>query len=168
MLQACVNFCLCLCYQACRLFRQVRRHCRLSGSHDKLPYIYVHPQRSWSTRSFGGIIGSPQANASLRRCRRHEQGLLQVGSIRLTVIADTIQAISELRQALSDESISTDEDDLIAHGYSEWSTTNIKNLPIAVAYPKSTREVSQIAKACHKYRIPISTQSRSYSSICNC
>lgn len=28
-------------------------------------------------------------------------------------------------------------------------------MPVAVAYPKSTQEVSEIAKVCHKYRVPI-------------
>lgn len=41
------------------------------------------------------------------------------------------------------------------HGYSEWSTVNADRLPIAIAYPKSTEEVSEIAKVCHKYRMPM-------------
>jgi FAD/FMN-containing dehydrogenase len=51
--------------------------------------------------------------------------------------------------------ISTDPEDLHAHGYSEWSSTNPEGLPVAVAYPKSTEQVSVIARICHKYRIPI-------------
>ena len=42
------------------------------------------------------------------------------------------------------------------HGYSEWSSINIDQLPVAVAYPKSTEEVSQIAKVCYKYKVPLS------------
>jgi D-lactate dehydrogenase (cytochrome) len=68
----------------------------------------------------------------------------------------TGQAIDEIRRAVGDDAISTDDEDLIAHGYSEWSTTNTERLPIAVAYPRSTEEVSQIAKICHKYRVPMS------------
>jgi len=56
---------------------------------------------------------------------------------------------------LSEDIISTDDDDLLAHGFSEWSSINIAQLPVAVAYPKSTAEVSQIAKVCHKYRMPM-------------
>lgn len=41
------------------------------------------------------------------------------------------------------------------HGYSEWSSINIDQLPVAVAYPRSTAEVSKIAKVCHKYRMPM-------------
>ncbi|KAL2065405.1 hypothetical protein VTL71DRAFT_3075 [Oculimacula yallundae] len=69
---------------------------------------------------------------------------------------DMESAIKEIRQATGDEdTISTDPEDLRAHGYSEWSSTNIDSLPVAVAYPKNTAEVSQIAKICSKYRLPI-------------
>lgn len=42
------------------------------------------------------------------------------------------------------------------HGYSEWSSINIDQLPVAVAYPKSTEEVASIAKVCYKYKVPMS------------
>ncbi|KAH7333423.1 FAD-linked oxidase-like protein [Rhexocercosporidium sp. MPI-PUGE-AT-0058] len=68
----------------------------------------------------------------------------------------TSQAIREIRQATGNEdTISTDPEDLKAHGYSEWSSTNIDSLPVAVAYPKNTAEVSKIAKICSRYRLPI-------------
>lgn len=69
----------------------------------------------------------------------------------------TVQAITELRELLGEEVISTDDEDLHRHGYSEWSSINIDQLPVAVAYPKSTEECSAIAKICFKYRIPMST-----------
>jgi D-lactate dehydrogenase (cytochrome) len=64
--------------------------------------------------------------------------------------------LDEIKVGLGEESISTDEEDLRMHGYSEWSSLNIETLPVAVAYPKSTEEVSRIAKICHKYRVPMS------------
>lgn len=67
-----------------------------------------------------------------------------------------MQAIDELRKALGDDAISTDDEDLRTHGYSEWSSINVDALPVAVAYPKTTEEVSQIAKVCYKYRMPMS------------
>ncbi|TVY21597.1 D-lactate ferricytochrome C oxidoreductase [Lachnellula arida] len=71
-------------------------------------------------------------------------------------IGDMEAAIKEIRQATGDEdTISTDPEDLKAHGYSEWSSTNIDGLPVAVAYPKTTAEVSKIAKICYRYRVPI-------------
>lgn len=62
----------------------------------------------------------------------------------------------ELRSALGEDAISTDDEDLLRHGYSEWSSINIDQLPVAVAYPQSTEEVSMIAKTCLKYKIPMS------------
>jgi D-lactate dehydrogenase (cytochrome) len=67
-----------------------------------------------------------------------------------------IQAIEELRKTLGEDAISTDDDDLHRHGYSEWSSINIEQLPVAVAYPKSTEEVSELAKVCYRYKIPMS------------
>ncbi|KAF3941342.1 hypothetical protein ABW19_dt0203588 [Dactylella cylindrospora] len=68
---------------------------------------------------------------------------------------DMQNAISDIRQMLGDDAISTDDEDLLLHGYSEWSTTNVERLPVAVVYPKTTEEVSFIAKTCHKYRVPM-------------
>ncbi|KAL5397635.1 hypothetical protein PMIN06_000623 [Paraphaeosphaeria minitans] len=65
------------------------------------------------------------------------------------------EAVVELRSALGEDAISTDDEDLLRHGYSEWSSINIDQLPVAVAYPQSTEEVSMIAKACLKYKIPM-------------
>ncbi|KAI4156657.1 MAG: hypothetical protein LQ340_000103 [Diploschistes diacapsis] len=65
------------------------------------------------------------------------------------------QAINELRLHLGEDAISTDDEDLHAHGFSEWSSINIDQLPIAVAYPSSTEDVAQVAKVCHKYRVPM-------------
>lgn len=65
------------------------------------------------------------------------------------------KALGEIRRATSEETISIDDEDLKLHGYSEWSSSNIETLPVAVAYPKSTAEVSTIAKICYKYRVPI-------------
>jgi D-lactate dehydrogenase (cytochrome) len=64
--------------------------------------------------------------------------------------------LEEIRQEIgNDDIISTDPDDLHAHGYSEWSSSNPEGLPVAVAYPRSTEQVSIIARICHKYRVPI-------------
>ncbi|KAF2132228.1 D-lactate dehydrogenase mitochondrial precursor [Dothidotthia symphoricarpi CBS 119687] len=65
------------------------------------------------------------------------------------------KAIDELRLTLGEDAISTDDEDLHRHGYSEWSSMNIDQLPVAVAYPKSTEEVAQIAKTCHRFKVPM-------------
>ncbi|KAI0848410.1 RNA dependent RNA polymerase-domain-containing protein [Daldinia vernicosa] len=69
-------------------------------------------------------------------------------------------ALKEIRRELTksgeeEDIISTDPEDLLAHGYSEWSTTNPDGLPVAVVYPRSTDQVSIIARVCYKYRVPI-------------
>lgn len=65
------------------------------------------------------------------------------------------EAISSLRSKLGDDAISTDDEDLHNHGFSEWSSINIATLPVAVAYPKSTADVSLIAATCTAHRIPL-------------
>ncbi|KAK0387041.1 hypothetical protein NLU13_5355 [Sarocladium strictum] len=72
-------------------------------------------------------------------------------------IGEMNKAIDEIRRELSDteDIISTDDEDLKAHGFSEWSSVKIDVLPVAVAYPRSTDQVSAIARICHKYKVPI-------------
>ncbi|KAI1366607.1 putative D-lactate protein [Xylaria arbuscula] len=70
------------------------------------------------------------------------------------------KALDEIRAELKalgedDDIVSIDAEDLHMHGYSEWSTVNPDGLPVAVVYPRSTEQVSVIARICHKYRIPI-------------
>ena len=40
--------------------------------------------------------------------------------------------MDEIRQILGEDAVSTDDEILLAHGYSEWSTVNIDRLPVAV------------------------------------
>ncbi|KAL1895446.1 D-lactate ferricytochrome c oxidoreductase [Sporothrix stenoceras] len=71
-------------------------------------------------------------------------------------------AIKEIRREIkkagfenSEDIISTDPEDLLAHGYSEWSSTNPDGLPVAVAYPRSTEQVSVIMRVCSAHRVPV-------------
>ncbi|PWY82202.1 oxidoreductase, FAD-binding protein [Aspergillus heteromorphus CBS 117.55] len=68
---------------------------------------------------------------------------------------DFEKAIAELRATLGDDAVSTDNDDLQQHGFSEWSSVNADRLPVAIAYPTSTEDVSKIAKICHTYKMPM-------------
>ncbi|KAJ5334855.1 hypothetical protein N7452_007258 [Penicillium brevicompactum] len=68
---------------------------------------------------------------------------------------DFDRAIADLRALLGEDSVSTEEDELEHHGYSEWSSLNADRLPTAIAYPKTTEDVSEIAKICTKYRMPM-------------
>ncbi|KKK16505.1 oxidoreductase, FAD-binding [Aspergillus rambellii] len=68
---------------------------------------------------------------------------------------DFEKAIAELRAKLGDGAISTEQEDLLRHGFSEWSSINADRLPVAIAYPTSTEDVSEIAKVCSKYKMPM-------------
>ncbi|KAH6661794.1 hypothetical protein F5X68DRAFT_226029 [Plectosphaerella plurivora] len=77
------------------------------------------------------------------------------GSPRYADRADWERAVDAIRNALGEDAVSIEDEILQAHGYSEWSTTNIDRLPVAVVYPSSTEEVSTIAKICHEFRVPM-------------
>ncbi|UNI14965.1 D-lactate dehydrogenase (cytochrome) [Purpureocillium takamizusanense] len=67
----------------------------------------------------------------------------------------TLQAVSEIRRALGDDAVSTDDDDVEQHGYSEWSTSNTDARPVAVVRPASTEHVAAVARICSRYRVPM-------------
>lgn len=69
--------------------------------------------------------------------------------------AELEKALPEIQAILGEDGITTDPEELERHGFSDWSTYNIETRPIAVAFPKSTQEVSEMVKVCHKYRLPI-------------
>jgi D-lactate dehydrogenase (cytochrome) len=73
------------------------------------------------------------------------------------IFNDQKKAISEIRTEIADHDtiVSTDPDDLHAHGYSEWSSVNCERLPVAVAYPRNTQDVSAIARICSKWKVPM-------------
>ncbi|KAJ5578617.1 FAD-binding domain-containing protein [Penicillium hispanicum] len=66
-----------------------------------------------------------------------------------------LHAARKIQQTLGEGRVSFDGDDIEAHGYSEWSTSNSTERPVAVLLPRSTEEVSQIAQICTKYRVPM-------------
>lgn len=69
--------------------------------------------------------------------------------------AELEKAMPEIREFMGEDGITTDPEELERHGFSSWSTYNIETRPIAVAFPKTTEEVSKMARICHKYHLPI-------------
>ncbi|KAF7545560.1 hypothetical protein G7Z17_g9089 [Cylindrodendrum hubeiense] len=65
------------------------------------------------------------------------------------------KAVDEIRQLLGEDGVSVDKDDLEEHGHSEWSTSNTEVRPVAIIHPKTTEDVSAIAKICTKYKVPM-------------
>ncbi|KAI1488389.1 glycolate oxidase [Biscogniauxia mediterranea] len=127
-----------------------------------------HHNPKWSGRSVfaltatAGLFGFGIAAAALQDPPKHAVMLFDSKMPRpeYASLDEMEVALKEIRRAIShhgeqEDIISTDPEDLHAHGYSEWSTTNPDGLPVAVAYPRSTEQVSIIAKICHKHRVPI-------------
>ncbi|OAQ72561.1 glycolate oxidase, subunit GlcD [Pochonia chlamydosporia 170] len=66
-----------------------------------------------------------------------------------------LKAVDEIRTILGEEAVSVDDFDLDEHSYSEWSTSNTEVRPVAIIRPQSTEQVSEIARICTKYRVPM-------------
>ncbi|KAI1092905.1 FAD-linked oxidase-like protein [Rostrohypoxylon terebratum] len=111
--------------------------------------------------STAGLLGFVLAAASLEGPPKRAITLLdsKVPTPQYASLDEMEDALKEIRREISknggEDIISTDPEDLLAHGYSEWSTVNPDGLPVAVVYPRSTEQVSIIARICHKYRVPI-------------
>ncbi|KAK4054174.1 D-lactate ferricytochrome c oxidoreductase [Microbotryomycetes sp. JL201] len=65
------------------------------------------------------------------------------------------QALDEVKKWMPAEFVSTDRDDLVSHGYSDWIPHDPRGLPGAVLYPRSTDDVVKIVKLASKYGIPL-------------
>ncbi|KAI1212532.1 FAD-linked oxidase-like protein [Annulohypoxylon truncatum] len=121
----------------------------------------------WTGRSVftlsatAGLLGFGLATASLQGPPQRAVTLLdsKMPTPQYASLDEMEDALNEIRREISKKGggdiISTDPEDLLAHGYSEWSTVNPDGLPVAVVYPRSTEQVSTIARVCHKYRVPI-------------
>ncbi|KAK1701634.1 glycolate oxidase [Colletotrichum lupini] len=68
---------------------------------------------------------------------------------------EMVKAAREISNALDEGAVSFDEDEIEVHGHSDWSTSNSSGRPVAIVYPKTTEDVSQIAKICNKYNVPM-------------
>ncbi|KAI6777857.1 RNA-directed RNA polymerase (Sad-1) [Emericellopsis cladophorae] len=115
---------------------------------------------SWSTRGVlavagtAGVLGWGIAQVSKNGEVNGKPAKVQ--KPRYATVKEMEKAIQKIAVELGDEDIiSTDPEDLHRHGYSEWSTVNPDTLPVAVAYPHTTEQVSTIARICHEHRIPI-------------
>ena len=64
------------------------------------------------------------------------------------------KALSQLSRLLPRGTIRTDSLTLKSNSSDAWMASS---LPNAVAFPKSTAEVSKILAFCYRYRIPVTT-----------
>ncbi|KAK4041206.1 hypothetical protein C8A01DRAFT_14980 [Parachaetomium inaequale] len=66
-----------------------------------------------------------------------------------------LRAAEEIAKVLGEDAVCYDADVLEHHGHSEWSTSNSPGRAVAVVYPKSTEDVSAIARICHGRSVPM-------------
>lgn len=65
------------------------------------------------------------------------------------------QAAKEISKKLGEDAVSYDEEVIEHHGRSDWSTANTSERPVAIIYPKSTEDVSIIARICNERSVPM-------------
>ncbi|OOF93318.1 hypothetical protein ASPCADRAFT_132368 [Aspergillus carbonarius ITEM 5010] len=114
------------------------------------------PGRSATLSILGTIVATAAVTLLASEAWRPKTDIQQVPAGAKYADGPTmLRAVEEITKVIGDENVSVDSDDIEAHGYSEWSTSNTTARPIAVLSPASTEEVSQIAKICTKYKVPM-------------
>ncbi|KAK1977952.1 glycolate oxidase [Colletotrichum cereale] len=66
-----------------------------------------------------------------------------------------LRAAEEISDALGEDAVSFDGDEIELHGHSDWSTSNSSGRPVAIVYPRTTEDVSRIAKICNRHTVPM-------------
>src|SRR5262245_9781207 len=68
-------------------------------------------------------------------------------------------AIKRLRAILGDDNVDTDQDELMRHARTDWTSyipsPRARIQPHVIVYPETTEQVSDIARVAHKYKLPI-------------
>ncbi|PWY93016.1 FAD-binding domain-containing protein [Aspergillus sclerotioniger CBS 115572] len=114
------------------------------------------PRKSATLPILGSIVATAAVTLLASEAWRAKTDTQQVSAGAKYADGPTmLRAVEEIKQVIGDENVSVDSDDIEAHGYSEWSTSNTTARPVAVFSPASTEEVSQIAKICTKYKVPM-------------
>lgn len=73
-------------------------------------------------------------------------------------LPDLAKVRDELIKVLGEENVSSDPDDRLAYGHTEWSpppVDGVSDRPSIVVHPRSTQDVSQVCKICHEHRVGI-------------
>ncbi|KAJ4288847.1 hypothetical protein N0V88_007176 [Collariella sp. IMI 366227] len=69
--------------------------------------------------------------------------------------AEMLHAAEEIASLLGQDAVSYDADVLEHHGHSDWSTSNSPERAVAVVYPRTTEDVSAIARICNRRNVPM-------------
>lgn len=123
----------------------------LSGLGAILAYRYLDPSPSPSSASPTTLLDSDSAIA------HQETHQPQYGTK-----ADYLACIAHLQQRWAArgkaDRVSTDEDDLRTHGYSEWSYHGA-GIPSVVVWAETTEEVQEVVLAAKRWRVPLTPYS---------
>ncbi|KAK4166969.1 hypothetical protein QBC43DRAFT_312714 [Cladorrhinum sp. PSN259] len=68
---------------------------------------------------------------------------------------EMLHAAEEIARVLGQDYVSYDSEVLEHHGHSDWSTSNSSERAVAVVYPRTTSDVSTIAKICTRRNVPM-------------
>ncbi|KAK4222810.1 hypothetical protein QBC38DRAFT_489000 [Podospora fimiseda] len=68
---------------------------------------------------------------------------------------EMLHAAEEIARVLGQDYVSYDTEVLEHHGHSDWSTSNSPERAVAVVYPRTTSDVSTIAKICTRRNVPM-------------
>ncbi|KAK4674913.1 hypothetical protein QC764_502940 [Podospora pseudoanserina] len=68
---------------------------------------------------------------------------------------EMLHAAEEIARLIGQDCVSYDSDVLEHHGHSDWSTSNSSERAVAVVYPRTTEDVSTIARICSKRKVPM-------------
>ncbi|KAH3033023.1 hypothetical protein KXW83_005739 [Aspergillus fumigatus] len=108
---------------------------------------------SWSFTAFG--VGVTGLGFSLWQLSQSNSSQVPPAAAQYADEEVMLKGFREISDALGPESVTTDRDDIDLHSYSEVSTSHCAARPVAVVTPKTTEEVSLIARICSKYKIPM-------------
>ena len=68
---------------------------------------------------------------------------------------EMLHAAEEIARLLGQDCVSYDTEVLEHHGHSDWSTSNAPERAVAVVYPRTTADVSLIARICTRRHVPM-------------
>ncbi|KAI1323930.1 RNA dependent RNA polymerase-domain-containing protein [Xylariaceae sp. FL0255] len=107
-----------------------------------------------------GVAALALSGSSRDAAQQADIASKRIPKARFASVSRMEEALEKMRRELKiigeeEDIISIDPEDLHAHGYSEWSSVNPAGLPVAVAYPRSTEQVSVLVRICNEYRIPV-------------
>ncbi|KAL3487599.1 hypothetical protein BJX62DRAFT_213380 [Aspergillus germanicus] len=113
-------------------------------------------QSGFATPWFSAAVGAGVSGLAFTSWQfAQPASLLENGEIKYADRETMLKGVKSISDALGPNSITTDEEDIEAHSYSEVSTSHCAAKPVAVVTPRNTEEVSIIARICSEYKIPM-------------